>query len=148
MACFFDFIIGSFIFVGLMIYYKVALTLNFFWIPLIVIIQIILTLGVGLISGALNVFFRDIKYIIPLTIQIWMYLSPIIYPVSLIPKKYMPFYMLNPMVSIIDSYRKVILNGVSPDLKYLFISFIISTVVFIFAYVLFKKAEGNFADVI
>ncbi len=147
-ACFFDFIIASFIFIAMMFYYKISFTLNLLWIPLIVIIQIILVLGLGFISGALNVFFRDIKYIVPLAIQIWMYLSPIIYPLSIIPKKYLSLYMLNPMSGIIDSYRRVILNGTSPNYQYIFISFVVSVVIMIFSYKIFKKFEGNFADII
>jgi len=148
MACFFDFIIASFIFVGMMFYYQINITYNILWVPLIILIQIFLTIGVGFISAALNVFYRDIKYIIPLLVQIWMYLSPIIYPMSLVPERYHPFYILNPMVGIIDSYRQVILYGNPPNFKSLFISMGISFVILFFGYKGFKKLEDEFADII
>lgn len=148
MACFFDFIIASFIFLGMMFYYNISFTSNLLWIPLIILIQIFLTIGIGFISAALNVFYRDIKYIIPLVVQIWMYLSPIIYPMSLVPKKYLPYYILNPMVGIIDSYRQVILYGKPPDFQSLFISLCFSFGIFYFGYKGFKDLEGRFADVI
>jgi lipopolysaccharide transport system permease protein len=148
MACFVDFLIASTIFIGLMFFYKVSLNIYMLWLPLIVLIQIIFALGIILFTSAGNVFFRDVKHIMPIAIQIWMYLTPIIYPISLVPEKFQAIYMLNPMAGIIDGYRSVILKASPPDIKYLALAFVISIALFLVGYVTFKKAEGVFADVI
>ncbi|MDD5772180.1 MAG: ABC transporter permease [bacterium] len=147
-ACLFDFLIASIIFIGMMIFYKISLTIYMFWVPLIILIQIIFTLGFVLLSSAGNVFFRDVKHVMPILVQLWMYLTPIIYPLSLVPEKYKVFYMLNPMAGIIESYRNVILKDLPPDYFYLSLAFIVSLVLFILGYTYFKKSEKVFADII
>ncbi len=148
MACFVDFLIASVIFIGMMFFYHVNLNIYMLWIPLIMAIQIIFTLGIVLLTSCSNVFFRDIKHIMPIGLQIWMYLTPIIYPVSLIPEKWRTLYMLNPMAGIIDGYRRVILQASPPEFKFLLLASCVSLVLFFLGYSYFKKAEGVFADVI
>ncbi len=147
-ASFIDFLVASVIFVFLMIYYKIALSTSLFWIPVILIVQVIFSLGILLLGSALNVFYRDIRFIIPLVLQIWLFLSPIIYPVSLVPNRYKTLYMLNPMASIIDSYRRSILFGKSPQLNFLLITTIVAIILFILSYRFFKIKEKVFADII
>jgi len=101
-----------------------------------------------LLLSALNVFYRDIRFIIPLGLQVWMFASPIIYSLSLVPESLLPVYMLNPMAGLIDSYRRVILQGEPPVYSYLAISTVISLVVFLVGYSYFKRAEPAFADLI
>ena len=110
--------------------------------------QTLLIIGVVLLLSALNVFYRDIRFIIPLAVQVWMFASPIIYPLSLVPKSLLPFYMLNPMAGLIGSYRRVILQGEPPIYAYLAISTVVSLVVFFIGYYYFKRAEPTFADLI
>ena len=133
-AAFFDFLIASTVFIGLIFFYKVPLTVQILWFPLLLSIQILLTLGIVLFASAINVFYRDIRFIIPLITQLWMFASPIIYPVSLVPKWLRDFYLLNPMAPIIDGYRRVVLLGTMPDLTYLSISVCISGLLFFFGY--------------
>lgn len=147
-ARFVDFLIASVIFIGMMIFYRVPLTINLFWIPLIVVVQIMLTFGIVLFASAVNVFYRDISQVIPLVMRIWMYLTPIIYPISLVPEKFRDIYMLNPMAGIIDSYRQIILVGDAPNFKYLAIGVVVSVILFFGSYVYFKSVEMRFADVI
>jgi len=147
-ACFLDFIVASVIFVGLMIYYKVTISTYLLLLPLIVIIQIFLTLGVAFFLSAINVFFRDVRYIIPLGLQIWMFISPVIYPLSSVPERFQKFYILNPMAGIIDAYRSIILTQEIPPLGPIGIASIFSLGLFLFSYRFFKKLEMRFADVI
>ena len=147
-ASFVDFSVASVIFVGMMVFYRIPLSLSLLLVPLIVLIQIILMVGVSLFASALNVFYRDVRFVIPLGVQLWMYATPIIYPLSLVPERLRPFYMLNPMVGIIDSYRKVILSGQWPDFNSLALAAGISLASFLGAYWYFKNAEMEFADVI
>jgi len=105
-------------------------------------------MGILLLGSALNVFYRDIRFIVPLLLQIWLFLSPIIYPVSLVPDRYKTLYMLNPMASIIDSYRRSILFGKSPQLNFILIATIVAIILFILSYRFFKIKEKVFADII
>lgn len=148
MARFVDFLIASVIFVGLMLYYQVPLSFKLFLVVIVILIQIILTLGIVLFASALNVFFRDVTQVVPLITQIWMYLTPVIYPISLVPEEYRGIYMLNPTVVLIDSYRKIILLRQFPNFGQLGLAAAISLVLFYFSYLYFKSAEMKFADII
>jgi lipopolysaccharide transport system permease protein len=143
-----DFMIGFLVFLVFMILYRVHLYVTILWLPILLIIQIVLTLGVSLFASALNVFYRDIRFMVPLVIQLWFYATPIIYPYSSVPEWLRPIYNLNPMVGIIDSYRRVILLGQPPLVQLLAYSTVISIILFILAYVYFKRVEWKFADLI
>jgi lipopolysaccharide transport system permease protein len=147
-ACGFDFLVASTIFAGLMAYYHVPITVNLLYVPLIVLVQVLFTFGIVLLASALNVFYRDMKFVIALGVQIWMYATPIIYPVALIPERFRSLYMLNPMAGIIDAYRKTILHGQPPELFGLGIGAAVALVTFLLSYVYFKRSEMQFADVI
>jgi lipopolysaccharide transport system permease protein len=111
-------------------------------------IQVILIFGISLLASAINVFYRDVRFVIPLALQIWMYLSPIIYPVNLVPERLRPIYFLNPMAVLIDTYRRTILFNQMPDWPYLGLAALVSVSLVVIAYRYFKRAERVFADVI
>lgn len=148
LGSFVDLMIGAVIFLGMMFYYDVPFTVNLLFVVPIIMIQIVFTLGICFFASALNVYYRDVRSALPLLIQMWMYASPIIYPVSLVPIRLRTFYMLNPMAGIMDSYRNVLVKGISPDLFYLGIAAGGSVVLFILGYWYFKRIEMTFADVI
>ena len=143
-----DFLIASLIFVGMMIFYRVPLSPSFVTVPLILLIQLTLVTGIVLLTSALAVFYRDIRFVVPLGLQIWMYLTPVIYPLSLVPERFRSLYMLNPMAGVIDSYRRVILQGEWPHMTYLLPAAGVSVLLLMGAYSYFKRAEGVFADII
>ena len=147
-AAFFDFLVASTVFIGLILFYKVQLSIQIVWLPLLLSIQVLLTLGIVLLASAINVFYRDIRFIIPLITQLWMFASPVIYPVSSVPEWLRPFYLLNPMAPILDGYRRVVLLGTIPDLKYLTISACVASILFVTGYYYFKRVELSFADLI
>lgn len=147
-AAFVDFLVSSTVFVVLMLFYHVSVQPTLLWVPAILAIQIVLTLGVVLMAATLNVWYRDIRFLVPLGIQIWMYASPIIYPVTLVPERWRGLYMLNPMASIITSYRHVILDGEPPELRHLSVAAFLALVLLLSAYFYFKRSESRFADVI
>ena len=148
LASFVDFLVAAVIFVGMIVFYSVPVALSWVWVPVLLLIQILLTLGIVLFASALNVFYRDIRFVVPLGIQLWMYLTPIIYPLSLVPERFRALYMLNPMAGLIDSYRRIILQAQWPEATYLLTASVVSVVVFLFAYIYFKRAEAVFADII
>lgn len=143
-----DFMIASSIFFLMMLYYQVPLRATMLLVPLILGIQIIFTLGVTLFGAALTVFYRDVRFVIPLALQLLMYLAPVIYPVSLVPESVRGIYFLNPMAVVIDSYRRLVLFGQMPDWLYLFIAVMISCLVGLGGLTYFKRAERLFADLI
>ncbi len=116
--------------------------------PLILTLQILLTFGVTLLGSAIIVLYRDVRFIVPLGLQIWLYATPVIYPVSLVPQGFQPYYMLNPMAGIIDAYRRVILDGQPPTWSYLGPSAAMALAVFFIGYRVFKRLEVSFADII
>ncbi|MCB0178011.1 MAG: ABC transporter permease [Anaerolineae bacterium] len=143
-----DFCIAGSILVLLMIYYQVPFfALGWLFIPFILITQMVLALGIGLTAAALNVFYRDVKHLIGLGLQLWLYATPIVYPIDVVPERFLPFYFLNPMVGIIEAYRAIVLRAELPG-PYIFISVGIATVVFIFGYWFFKRVESQFADLV
>jgi len=131
----------------MLIYQSPAYPIGWLYLPLILIIQIALILGLGLFVAALNVFFRDVQSMLTLILQIWFYASPIIYPVTLVPENLRPYYFLNPMAGILEAYRAVLLYQTLPG-NYLLISGLISLFVFFFGYWFFLQVEYQFADII
>ena len=144
----FDLAIAFAIYLCLMLYFHVPFTLNMLYVLPILLIQTVFTLGVCFFASALNVYYRDVKHALPLLIQLWMYATPVIYPSSLIPDRLLTFYALNPMTGIIESYRNVLVKGVTPDLFYLGIATAGSVFLFVLGYFYFKRVEMTFADVI
>jgi lipopolysaccharide transport system permease protein len=147
-AKFVDFLVASTIFVGLLIYYRVAIAWTWVWIPLILIMQLLLIVGLSLLSAAVTVFYRDVRHAIVLIMQIWMYATPIIYPLSMVPEKLRPYLVLNPMVGIIESYRHVLLYGQYPPMTLLCSSAVLSIFLFLVGTWYFRRVHWQFGDVI
>jgi lipopolysaccharide transport system permease protein len=107
-----------------------------------------MALAMGLWLGPINVRFRDIMHTLPFMLQVWMYASPIIYPLSIIPEQWRPLYSLNPMVGIIEGFRWALLGKQSPDFGAMGVSAAVVVVLLISGLIFFKKSERSFADVI
>jgi ABC-type polysaccharide/polyol phosphate export permease len=116
-------------------------------VPVIVVVQVMFTMGLVLLSSALYVLKRDLGSLLPLILQIWMFVSPVVYPVSLIPERYRTLYMLNPMASIMEAYRSAMLFGTLPSPATLAPALIVAVGVLVVGYVYFKAVEPRFADV-
>lgn len=143
-----DFGIATGVLLVLMLYYRVPLfEPAWLYIPLILLIQIGLVLGLGLMGAALNVFYRDIKHLIILGLQIWLYASPVIYPVSLVPERLRSLYFVNPMAGVVEAYRRVLIHAQAPDGHLLWSAFL-ALAVLTFGFWFFKRVESQFADVL
>jgi len=143
-----DALIAFAILVVLMVYYKMPVSIaGLLLLPFILMIQIALCLGIGFIGGALNVFYRDIRHIFLLGLQLWFYASPVIYPVTSVPARLRPYYYLNPMAGILESYRAIILYQELPG-YYLLISIGMAVITLVIGYWFFKRVEFQFADVV
>jgi lipopolysaccharide transport system permease protein len=142
-----DFAIAFVIFVPLMFYYHVAVTPNILMLPLFVALAILLTLGIGLLTSALNVKYRDIGVALPVLTQLWMFASPVVYPSSLVPEKWRLLYSLNPMVGIIEGFRSS-LFGRRFNWQALVISTAITLSLLVYSAYAFRRTEKEFADIV
>jgi lipopolysaccharide transport system permease protein len=147
-VAFVDFLIATAVFLGLIAYYRIPVGLSWLWVPGLLVVQTALTAGIVFFLSALSVRFRDIRFVVPLGLQIWMYASPIIYPVSLVPQRFQFLYMLNPMAGLIESYRRVIILGLAPEAGHLIPAAAVSALILVAGYSYFKREEALFADII
>ncbi len=124
------------------------LAVSILWLPALVIPQMLFTLGAAWLIASLGVFLRDIAQGISLFLMAWMYLTPIIYPESIVPERYRPFININPFTPLIRSYRRVLIEDASPDWPGLVYFTAFALVSFVFGYWWFARTRKNFADVI
>lgn len=149
LAAFLDFLIAAAAFVLLLIVYRVPPSWNLLYLVPIVAIQILFTVGVSLLLSAFTVLYRDVRHTLPLVIQIWMFVTPILYPASVVPERWRVWYFsLNPMAAIIDGYRRAILQQRSPQLSYLLLAATVSCLLVWGGYKYFKHLEREFADIV
>ena len=145
---FVDFLISSFVLVGLMFYYGYAPNLSGLLIlPLLLILTFIAAIGLGLLLAAVNVKYRDVRYALPFFIQLMLFVTPVIYPASL-AGKYSKILALNPMMGVIQSARAALLGTTPINWSLILTSFIAGAVLLVIGLTYFKKTERYFADVI
>ena len=114
--------------------------------PLVVLVQITFAFGLILMLSAANVYVRDVQYMMNPIMMIWMYASPILYSISMVPEKWLWLYKLNPMVSILQGYQNILYDQTLPDFKSLGIVFLVSIVICIIGYIIFNKLQRRFAE--
>jgi ABC-type polysaccharide/polyol phosphate export permease len=141
-----DLFFGLIILAGLMMIYNHPPTETMLWVPLLFGIQLIFTAGLAFPMAALNVYFHDVRYLVGVVLTMWFYLTPVIYPVEIVPEKYQIIFDLNPMAILVNAYRRVILLDDSPAMDRLLLGLGISVVTFVVGYFLFKRMEAGFAD--
>lgn len=146
-AGFVDFAVAFIMLIPLMLYYQMSLTLNVLLLPLPVILTLMLAIGIGMWLSALNVKYRDVRFTVPFLMQVWMLLSPIAYPTSVIPERWQGLYSLNPLVGIVEAFRSSLL-GQPFKWANLGISAAITLAVLIYSSYMFRKMEKSFADII
>ena len=138
----------SFIVIFVVIYIS-GVTIHFnalIYLPIVMIIEFILALGITYIVSSLNVYFRDLEHILGILSMAWMYLTPILYPVDLVPEQYMKIIYLNPMTSIIIAYRDILYYGKAPDAGDLWMAGVSGVCVLIAGQVLFGILQRHFVE--
>jgi lipopolysaccharide transport system permease protein len=143
-----DFFIGTFIILGVVVYYGLTPSLMaLFIVPLVVVVMTLTAAGVGAWLAALNVQYRDIRYVVPFLVQVWMYASPVVYPASIVPERFRLVYALNPMVGVIEGLRVAFLG--TGEVGWSTIGFSLGTglLLFVGGIVYFRRVERTFADV-
>jgi lipopolysaccharide transport system permease protein len=142
-----DFAIAFVILIVLMIYYGVMVTWGILMFPVVVLLTTLLALGTGMWLSALNVKYRDVRFALPFLVQLWMFVSPVIYPASFLPPKFRWLLWLNPMTGIIEGCRSALFG-----LRFNWIALAVSTgltlLVLIYASYSFRRMEKSFADIV
>jgi lipopolysaccharide transport system permease protein len=143
-----DFCIAFVLMIGMMIVYGIAPTWNLLWLPVFLLLALVTALGTGLWLSALNVQYRDIRYIIPFLTQLWLFASPVAYPSSIIPEKWRLLYGLNPMASVIEGFRWALLGTNTAPGPMVFASAACALLLAISGLLYFRKMEQVFADMV
>jgi lipopolysaccharide transport system permease protein len=143
-----DFGLAFLILIGMMIFYGTIPTSALWTLPLFLLLAFLTAVGVGVWLAGLNVAYRDIGYIIPFLMQIWFFLSPIVYSASIVPEKLQPYYGLNPMAGVVQGFRWAILGVGKPDLLDLGASIGVAILLLVSGIYYFKRMERTFADIV
>lgn len=143
-----DFAIAFVILIGMMFYYGIYPTVMTLFLPLLVILMMLTASGVGMLLAALNANYRDIRYTLQFLVQFWMFASPVVYPVSMLPEKYHLIYAINPMAGVIEGFRSALLGTVAFPTQMLLVSTLVSIIIFVIGALYFRQTERYFADVI
>ena len=144
---FIDFALAFLVLIGMMLVYGFAPTINIIWLPLLFLLAVVTSLGVGLWFSAVNVQYRDIRYIVPFLIQIWMFATPIVYPSSLLPEPWRTLYGLNPMAGVVEGFRWALLGTEKPEAIVL-VSALAAAGLMVSGLYYFRRMEKNFSDVV
>ncbi len=149
LARLYDFLWGLVVVALLVLVLGRGVSLHWLWLPVIVMLQLLFTLGVAFIVAHLGAFFADTVNILDVVLRLWFYMSPIFYqirgPRAIIPEKYLPVYMLNPTAGLFEAYRDVLLLGRTPDSSVMLYIGLVSVLAALIGFGLFARGEGSFA---
>jgi lipopolysaccharide transport system permease protein len=143
-----DFALAFVVLLGMTLYYGIIPTFNIIWLPFLLLLAFVTALGVGMWFSALNVQFRDVRYILPFITQFWMFATPIVYPSSLLPEPWRTVYGLNPMVGVVEGFRWALLGTQTAPGPILIVSSLASLAILMGGAFYFKRMEKTFADLV
>ena len=146
LVSFVDFLVASTVLVGMMIYFQVGISASVLFLPILLLIQIAFTAGLALILAMANLYYRDIKYIFDIVLTVWMFATPVLYPVELVGGRLGMVLALNPMTPIIDGYRAVLLRGELPAATPLLWTALVAVATLVVAWSVFHQKEFQFAE--
>ncbi|MGH3051030.1 MAG: ABC transporter permease [Gaiellaceae bacterium] len=143
-----NFLVATAVLVVLMVHYRYVPGLQILTVPFFVLVAMASALAAGLWLSLLNVRYRDVQYTIPFLIQIWMFLTPVAYPTSLIPVRYRALIGVNPMTSVVEGFRWAFVGGPAPWSTSFTVSLVMVGVILLSGIVMFRRTEKTFADLI
>jgi lipopolysaccharide transport system permease protein len=144
-----DFAVGLGLFAVIGPFLGARISLTWLLAPLVGILLFFLGVGVSLLLAGLNVYYRDFRHALPFMLQLWLFASPVAYPLTVVPEQWRTLYVVaNPAAGLLDAYRLILAGGGLPDPWLLLVSATTTTIVFLAGYRLFKTLEPNFADVV
>jgi lipopolysaccharide transport system permease protein len=142
-----DFAIALVVLIAMMFYYNIVPTIAAVTLPLFILLAAVTAVAVGLWLSALNIQYRDVRYVIPFLIQFWLFATPVAYPSALVPERWRTVYGLNPMAGVVEGFRWALL-GQAPPGKMLLVSVLTVVVLLISGLYYFRRMEKTFADVV
>ncbi|HYN69037.1 MAG TPA: ABC transporter permease [Candidatus Eisenbacteria bacterium] len=145
---FVDLAIAGAVLIGMMVVYGIVPTLTTVWVVPLLLLAFVASLGVGLWLSALNVRYRDVRYIVPFLLQIWLFATPIAYPSSLLPEPWRTLSALNPMVGVVEGIRWALLGADTAPGPLILVSSAVAVVVLVGGAYYFRHVEGTFADIV
>jgi lipopolysaccharide transport system permease protein len=143
-----DFVLAFIVLLGMMLFYGIVPTINALWLPVFFLLALVTSLGVGLWFSALNVEYRDVRYVIGFVTQLWLFATPIAYPSSLLPEPWRTLYGLNPMTGVVEGFRWALLGTHSAPGPIIAVSATAATVILVTGAFYFRRMERTFADIV
>jgi lipopolysaccharide transport system permease protein len=143
-----DFALALAVLVGMMLFYGVVPGVAVVWLPLLLLLALATSLGVGLWLAALNVQFRDVRYVVPFITQFWLFATPIAYPSSLLSEPWRTVYGVNPMVGVVEGFRWALVGADTEPGPIVAVSALAALVVLVGGAFYFRRMEQTFADVV
>jgi lipopolysaccharide transport system permease protein len=143
-----DFVLAFVVLLGMMLFYGRVPTANVIWLPLLLLLALVTSLGVGLWLAALNVEFRDVRYVVPFLTQFWLFSTPIAYPSSLLAEPWRTLYGLNPMVGVVEGFRWALVGTATAPGAIVLVSALAAVAILISGAYYFRRMEKTFADVV
>ena len=143
-----DFILAFVVLLGMMLYFGIAPTINVVWLPLLLLLALVTSLGAGLWLSAMNVQFRDVRYIVPFLTQFWLFATPIAYPSSLLSEPWRTLYGINPMVGVVEGFRWALLGTDTAPGPIIIVSTLAALALLASGAYYFRYMEKTFADII
>ncbi len=143
-----DFVLAFIVLLGMMFYYGTAPTVNVLWLPFLLLLALVTSLGVALWLSAMNVQFRDVRYTIPFLTQFWLFATPIAYPSSLLEEPWRSLYAINPMVGVVEGFRWALLGVDTAPGPIIIVSSLTALALLLSGAFYFRRIERTFADVV
>jgi lipopolysaccharide transport system permease protein len=143
-----DFALAFLLLIGLMAFYGINPTVSLLLLPLFVILAMTSALAVGIWLSALNVQYRDVRYVVPFLTQVWLYATPVAYPASIVHGHFRVILAVNPMTGVVEGFRWAILGSSGVDIVSIFISSCVAVIAFVAGLFYFRRVEQRFADLV
>jgi len=143
-----DFVLAFVVLLGMMLYFGIVPTWNMIWLPLLLLLALVTSLGVGLWLTAMNVQFRDVRYAVPFLVQAWMFATPIAYPSSLLDEPWRTLYGINPMAGVVEGFRWALLGTETAPGPIVLVSALVAVGLLVSGAFYFRRMEKTFADVV
>jgi lipopolysaccharide transport system permease protein len=143
-----DFCLAFLVLVGMMLAYRFYPTVNVVWLPFFFLLAMVTTLGVSFWFSAMNVQFRDVRYIVPFLVRIWLFITPIAYPSSLLPEPWRTLYGINPMAGVVEGFRWALLGTDTAPGPIIWVSALVAILMLVSGIIYFRRMETSFADIV
>jgi lipopolysaccharide transport system permease protein len=143
-----DFAIAFVVLFGMLLWYDMPLSWHALWLPALVVLALVTSLGAGLWFAALSVMYRDVQYVVPFLVQVWLYSTPIVYPASLVPERWRAWYALNPMVGVVEGFRWALLGTGAKPGPMILVSALAALALTLGGLMFFRRMERTFSDMV